>query len=31
MSDEVMRHITAMEHTALIHAKEPRVVLILVP
>jgi hypothetical protein len=31
LSDEVMRHIAAVEHTALIDAKEPRVVLILVP
>jgi len=31
LSDEVMRHITAMEYTALIDAKEPRVVLILAP
>ena len=31
LSDEVMRHITAVEHTARIDALEPRVVLILVP
>ena len=31
LSDEVMRHIAAMEHAALIDAKEPRVVLVLVP
>ena len=29
LSDEVMRYITAVEHTALIDAKEPRVVLVL--
>jgi hypothetical protein len=29
--DEVRRHITAVEHTSRIEAKEPRVVLILVP
>ena len=31
LSDEVMRHIAAVEHSTLIDAKEPRVVLILVP
>jgi superfamily II DNA or RNA helicase len=31
LSDDVMRHITAVEHAARIDAMEPRVVLILVP
>lgn len=31
MSDEVMRHLSAMEHAAVIDAKEPCVVLVLAP
>ena len=31
LADEVMRHITAVEHAALVDAKEPGVVLLLVP
>jgi superfamily II DNA or RNA helicase len=31
MSDEVVRHLSAMEHAAVIEAKEPGVILVLVP